>query len=127
MDGDVTLDSFGPDKLNDANLLALTAKVRVHRDAGLSARYPRGIPNRLTVKLKDGRQLVREVEFPRGHAQNPMTDAEVEKKFRQLVEPRYGKERSDRILQACWKLEELGLAGDLVRLFDEWSRVGQTG
>jgi 2-methylcitrate dehydratase PrpD len=25
---------------------------------------------------------VREVEFPRGHAENPMSDAEVEQKFR---------------------------------------------
>ena len=68
--------------------------------------------------MADGRQLVREVEFPRGHARNPMTDAEVEKKFRTLVEPRYGKERADRALAACWKLEELKAVGELIRLFD---------
>ena len=37
------------------------------------------------VTLADGRTCTREVEFPRGHAHNPMTDAEVEKKFRTLV------------------------------------------
>src|SRR6185295_8539316 len=64
-DGDVTLESF-----SDARL----------RDASLTARYPRGIPNRLVVTLEDGRQLTAENEFPRGHDQNPMTDAEVETK-----------------------------------------------
>lgn len=115
-DGDVTLAQFEPARIADEALLALVAKVKVHRDAGLSLRYPAGIPNRLTVKLRDGRQLVREVEFPRGHARNPMTDAEVEHKFRTLVEPRFGKARADQILQTCWDLDRLTRAGDLIAL-----------
>jgi 2-methylcitrate dehydratase len=47
-----------------------------------------------------------------------MTDAEVEHKFRTLVGPRYGKERADKILAACWGLEKLAHAGDLIRLVD---------
>jgi 2-methylcitrate dehydratase len=117
-DGEVTLAQFAPERFGDAALLELVGRVKVHRDRSLSERYPRGIPNRITVTLTDGRQLVREVEFPRGHARNPMTDAEVEKKFRTLVEPRYGRERADRVLAVCWQLEALGSAGDLVRLLD---------
>src|SRR5438270_2026475 len=93
-DGDVTLAQFEPKRFGDPALLDLVAKVKVHRDAALSARYPAGIPNRVTVVLKDGRRLVREVEFPRGHARNPMTDAEVEKTFRSLVETGYCTGRS---------------------------------
>jgi 2-methylcitrate dehydratase len=118
VDGEVTEAQFAPARFRDPDLLALVAKVKVHRDAALNERYPRGIPNRLTVTLKDGRKLVREVEFPRGHAQNPMTDAEVEHKFRSMVEPRYGKERADRILAVCWQLDKLKEVGDLIRLLD---------
>jgi 2-methylcitrate dehydratase len=120
-DGDVALAQFDDQRFTDPALLDLVAKVKVHRDPTLSARYPRGIPNRLTVTLDDGRTLVKEVEFPRGHAENPMTDAEVEHKFRTLVEPRYGKERADRVLDACWKMETLKSAGELVRLLDDAS------
>jgi len=35
----------------------LTSKIKIHRDAALNERYPRGIPNRLTVTLADGRRL----------------------------------------------------------------------
>ncbi len=119
LDGDVTDHQFDDAHLADPRVLGLVAKIQLHRDAELSARYPRGIPNRLTVKLADGRTLVREVEFPRGHALNPMTDAEVEKKFRTMVEPRYGKERAERIVAACWGLEKLKEAGDLLRLVGE--------
>jgi 2-methylcitrate dehydratase len=116
VDGDVTLAQFAPERFGDPALLELVAKVKVHRDAALSARYPRGIPNRLTITLADGRKLGREVEFPRGHALNPMSDSEVERKFRTLVEPRYGKERADRILASCWQLEKMKSAAELIRL-----------
>ncbi|HEV2946440.1 MAG TPA: MmgE/PrpD family protein, partial [Gemmataceae bacterium] len=115
-DGDVTLAQFDPKRFTDPALLELVAKIKVHRDPGLTARYPNGIPNRLIVTLNGGRTPMKEVEFPRGHAHNPMTDAEVEKKFRSLVEPRYGKERADKILAACWELEKLKRVEELMRL-----------
>ena len=115
-DGDVTLAQFEPSRFSDPALLDLVAKVKVHRDAELSKRYPAGIPNRLTITLADGKQLVKEVEFPRGHARNPMTDAEVEAKFRRLAEPRFGKARCDAILKACWELDKLKSTAELVKL-----------
>ena len=113
-DGDVTEASFEEKRFTDPALLDLVGRIKVHRDAALSERYPRGIPNRLTVRMADGRQLVREVEFPRGHSHNPMTDGEVEHKFRTLVEPRYGKERASRVLATCWELEKLSSVGELL-------------
>jgi len=118
IDGDVTLKQFDPQRFTAPDVLALLKNTKVHLDDALTPRYPRGIPNRITVKLKDGRTFVREVEFPRGHAENPMTDAEVETKFRTLVEPRYGQDRASKMLAACWKLEEATGAAELVTLFD---------
>ncbi len=116
VDGDVTENQFTPERISDPELIGLVSKITLHRDPEINKRYPAGIPNRLTVALKDGRKLVKEVEFPRGHARNPMTDAEVEKKFRSTVEPRYGKDRADKILALCWKLEELPSPAPLLAL-----------
>lgn len=69
------------------------------------------------VTLEDGTILEKEVEFPRGHAGNPMTDAEVERKFRTAVEPRYGKAKADAILAQCWALEKLTDIAGLMKLF----------
>jgi 2-methylcitrate dehydratase len=116
LDGDVGFKQFRPERFTAADVVGLTAKVKVHLDDALTPRYPRSIPNRVVVTLADGRTFTREVEFPRGHAQNPMTDAEVEGKFRSLVEPRYGKGKADHILAACWRLEKVKEAGELIRL-----------
>jgi len=117
-DGDVTLETFDESHFTDPARLAFTSKVKVLLDDALSERYPKGIPNRITVTLKDGQSLVEEVEFPRGHAGNPMTDAEVEQKFRGTVEPRYGAKTADAILERCWDLEKLTDVTGLIRLFD---------
>jgi len=117
-DGDVTMATFDESRFTDPALVQFTGLVNVNHDAALDSRYPRGIPNRITVSLADGKKLVREVEFPRGHAGNPMSDKEVESKFRCVVEPRYGKAKADAVLSACWSLERLTSVTELIRLFD---------
>jgi len=118
VDGDVTLDTFDEKRFTDPALVAFTSKVKVHHDAALDPRYPNGIPNRITLTLSDGRTLSEEIEFPRGHAGNPMTDAEVEAKFRGTVEPKYGKQRADAILARCWDFESLTSVTDLIHMFN---------
>lgn len=117
-DGDVYLETFDEPHFTDPARVAFTAKVKVTHDAALDSRYPKGIPNRITVTLADGKKLVKEVEFPRGHAGNPMTDAEVEAKFRRAVEPRYGAATASAVLAKCWDLENLKSVADLVKLLD---------
>ena len=119
LDGEVTLRQFDPARFTAPDVLRLLERVKVHLDDTLTPRYPRGIPNRIVVTLSDGRQEALEVEFPRGHAGNPMTDAEVEAKFRSLVEPRYGRATADAVLEQCWRFEELPAVTDLLRLFGE--------
>lgn len=116
-DGQVTLDSFDDRHLRNEDLLELVAKVRVHRDPAMTARYPQGIPNRLVVSLRDGKTLSAQVEYPRGHARNPMTDNELEEKFRSLVTPLFGVTRSESLLAGLWQLEEIGHASSLMEMF----------
>ncbi len=115
-DGDVYLETFDEEHFTNSDLVRFTGLVTVHHDGALDERYPKGIPNRITVTLADGTQLAREVEFPRGHAGNPMTDAEVEQKFRRVAEPRFGKARADEVLARCWDLENLTSVTDLIAL-----------
>jgi 2-methylcitrate dehydratase len=105
-DGEVGHAQFEPARFTDERLLDLVARTQVRRDAALTARYPAGIPNRLRVKLKDGRELIREVEFPRGHARNPMSDAEVEAKFHAAAARHLPPPRREEILRCAWTIED---------------------
>jgi len=105
-DGEVTAKQFGPARIADPALLALLQRVKVERHAELSARYPKAVGNIVTVRLRDGRTLSERVDYPRGHAQNPLNDAEVEAKFLALADARLGRERADAVLRLLWRLDE---------------------
>lgn len=117
MDGNVTLDSFSDARLKDEALLDLVSRIKILRDADLTARYPRGIPNRLVATLTDGTQVTCENEFPRGHDQNPMTDEEVTEKFERMTGPLLDASTRKKILDLCWKLDDLKNPAELLGLF----------
>lgn len=117
IDGKVTGESFAQSRLADPAVGKLMRKVKVCEDAKLSAQYPEGSPGRVTVRMNSGAAHTAEVRYPRGHARSAMTDAEVERKFRDLCGSRLGKRGCDAVLEAAWKLEEASDVGrDVVAL-----------
>jgi 2-methylcitrate dehydratase len=68
-------------------------------------RYPAESCTRIEVTTTDGRRLAAETSHPKGHYRNPLTDGEVERKFRGLASGALGAERCDRVLAKVWDLE----------------------
>ena len=58
--------------------------------------------------LRDGTLLAKRVLEPKGEVKNPMTDADLEAKFRANCETIIGKERCDRLLADVWDFDRLG-------------------
>ena len=120
LDGEVTTRTFQPDRFRDPRTLdVLKERVTVREDPELSAGYPEGIPNRITVTTTGGDREVREVRHPRGHARNPMTDEEVVAKYRRNVEGRLDAEGAAAVERLVWDLEREGGLRDLPRALAE--------
>lgn len=64
--------------------------------------------NRVTVRFADGGQESRSVRYYRGHAKNPMSDGELEQKFRDQAVSVITQADADALLKAIWKLDEAG-------------------
>ncbi len=105
VDGAITADQFHKDRLSDPALLDLVSRTTVVEDPALTAGYPAGIPNRVTVTLDDGSKLVSEVAFPPGHDKNPLTDAQLAAKFHGLADPAIGPDRAEQVWSRLSKLE----------------------
>src|SRR6266481_3638683 len=106
IDGEVTEKQFQPQRFKDPEVWNFLENVKVERNAELSALYPGAVANVVHVDLADGRRLTKRVDYPLGHAKNPLKDSEVEGKFRALVEPKLGSERAQKIVDLVWKLDE---------------------
>ena len=68
------------------------------------------------IVLKSGAQKSVRVEYHRGHPKNPMTDAEMEEKFRSLAAKYLSAERIDALLRQLWALEDMPKAATLVEM-----------
>ncbi len=105
VDGQITAEQFTSQRLADPALLDLVARTRIVEDPQLTAGYPAGTPNRVTVTLDDGNTLVSEIAFPPGHDKNPLTDDQLADKFHGLVDPVLGRKTADRIRERVSHLE----------------------
>jgi 2-methylcitrate dehydratase len=107
IEGDVTRDSFSDEKIRDPRYLGLLDKTKIYEDPELNAGYPKGIPNHLKITLEDGTNLDRRVDYPRGHAGNPMTDDEVVAKFKRNADGVVSSQTAEQIIEQAWKLDQL--------------------
>ena len=104
-DGDITNDSYAPEKFGDPRILAFMQKITVQEDPALTARIGAAVPTRVTAILADGQRISREVDYVPGFAGRPMNRADIERKFRGNVGKRWPRERTDAILQSLWALD----------------------
>jgi 2-methylcitrate dehydratase len=79
-------------------------------------RYPAAMPTRITVRTREGKAYTKQKDLPLGHPGNPMSDREVEAKFRSLVGRRLGRTRTERLIHSVWQLERLTDIGTLMPL-----------
>ena len=114
--GEVEEKHFGEGYLRDSVVLGLAKRVSARASEEADRRMPDAMLCRMTLVTTSGATHEASVEYHRGHWKNPMSDAEIEAKFRGLAHEVLGGERSDRLLQALWKLDELEDAGEIVRL-----------
>jgi 2-methylcitrate dehydratase len=105
LDGEVSARQFTAERLAEPRLRELVARTKVIEDAALTAGYPSGIPNRVTVTLDDGTMLTEEVAFPPGHDKNPLDGAGLARKFHGLVDPALGRERAEAIWERLGRLD----------------------
>jgi 2-methylcitrate dehydratase len=116
IDGEVTEKQFQPVRFTDPKIWKFLENVKVDRNAELSALYPGAVANIVHVDLTDGSRLTKRVDYPLGHAKNPLEDFEVEKKFLSLVEPAFSRDHAAKIIDHVWGLDEHSDVHHLMKL-----------
>jgi 2-methylcitrate dehydratase len=107
MDGTVTRRSFEKKRLADPALSSLIQKIRVIQQPEFMGRYPQAMPTRVTVRTQSGKEYVKQVDYPLGHPRNPMSDHEVEEKFRRLAAGQLDRARARQVIDLVWQLDRV--------------------
>jgi 2-methylcitrate dehydratase PrpD len=70
---------------------------------------------KIEVELRDGRRLTKFVEQSLGNVHRPLTDRQLDEKFRDQAVLVLRADAVETIIQLCWKIDELDDVGQLVR------------
>ena len=116
MFGTVESRHFDDEFLKDPDLLELVSKVTVSVSNEANARAPEAMLCDFEVVTKAGEEHSVQVAYHKGHYRNPLTDNEVDRKFRSLAQEHLPAERVDVLLDRLWHLEDVQNVGDLIRL-----------
>lgn len=96
--------------VHDPQVIALRGKVTatvdesVHEDAAC-----------ITIKLRNGRTLKKHIAHTIGSLDRPMSDADLETKFRSLANGILSGTETDALIKLCWSIEKLNDAGEIAR------------
>lgn len=115
VDGKFSDEIFSDERIHDERIHKLISKIKVIEDPAFTKRAPRSLPCRMEIVTMDGVCKVAEVEYPKGHVRNPMTDNDLNVKFRGLAGRVLPQDRIERALDLLWKLDE---ARDLRGIFE---------
>lgn len=105
--GPVGPDSFGEERIGSGALREVMSRMTLREDADFTARYPGEYNCRITVTGRDGARHTAHTAWPRGHQRNPMSDAEVEGKFRRLAGGLLSEGQCREALDRIWSLDRL--------------------
>ena len=106
-DGAVTPATFAPDRISDVGLRTIINKMRIDENPEFTERYPEQYNCRIEVIKSNGQTEVASTSYPKGHGKNPLSDAEVDAKFRRLACPTVTEQQCEQALELIWSLENL--------------------
>ena len=97
------------DRLGDAEVRRLMQRTSVTLDE----RFGAGMESIVSLRTADGRVIERNVPYPKGEPENPMTWDEMQAKFTEWSEPVIGAERAAQVIESVASLESLSSMSEL--------------
>jgi len=108
--GDGSHSAFTDEAVNDPALVELRRKVKVTTDPKV---HEASVD--LTVTLRDGRRVSRSIERAIGSLDRPLSDQQLEAKFRGQAVSRLSEGECERLIELAWRLPELERAAEVAR------------
>jgi 2-methylcitrate dehydratase PrpD len=89
------------------DVAALMKKIRVRHNPELDKYFPESFPTRIAITMEGGKRYAKEVRYPKGDPQNPLTKDEVVQKFQRAVsESDLSETAKERMIASIFDLEK---------------------
>lgn len=106
-DGVVGPASFTSQKIHDPGVRELISKITIEENEEFTGKYPDEYNISMEVSDSSGQTHKSHTSYPKGHGNNPLSDQELESKFRNLSGEVWSDGQSSAALEMLWSLEDL--------------------
>ena len=93
--------------LDDTDVLSIADLVSLELDPKADKLFAEKhlMPSSVTIMMKDGNVFSGSADIPKGDVRNPLSNEEIKEKFRNIVEPLFGWEKTKKIIRICENLD----------------------
>jgi 2-methylcitrate dehydratase len=116
VDRQVAPAQFEMKKIMDPVIRAQLKKVEVVADPEIEKVFPALQRVIVNITSTDGRKFSKQLDYPKGDPRNPLSDAEIEEKFRALAESVLSAKAQAKLIDAIWNLEKCASVTKLMAL-----------
>lgn len=114
-DGEVGPAQMEDHRLHDEKILQFAERVKIGYSEDVNSLLPARFAAVVNVETRDGKKRRVRRDIPKGEPEDPMTDEDLEDKFRKWTEPVIGRDRAEQIIQTVRRLEDLEHIDELAR------------
>jgi 2-methylcitrate dehydratase PrpD len=107
IEGKVGLDAFTDTAVRDPRILGVAERINMRLDPALKPSEEGGRPCRVLIRLKNGTSFSRQIDFPKGSAEVPLSPEELRAKFAECARRAIDEKSIERALEYVERLETL--------------------
>ena len=109
-------DEYVLKKLKDRRVRQIMRRITLVHDVGFNKIWPNKWPAVVTITTTSGKTHTKRVALPAGEPENPMSEAEIERKFDILAGSRYSPRRISQIKEAVAGFDKLKDVSEFTKL-----------
>jgi 2-methylcitrate dehydratase len=116
LDKNLTPASFSDDHLKNERLMKLIDKITITSNPEFDKLFPEMQPSKVTINAMDGRTQSHREDYPKGDPWSPMTQDDLDTKFKSLTAKFVSADLQTQIRRAIFECEKLPDISDLMAL-----------
>ncbi len=116
VDRKITTDQFDEARIQDPQIQSVLPKIKGEASEEFERMFPEKQPSKVQIRLKDGQEFSAQLDFPKGDPREPMSEQDLDNKFKSLSSNLLSGNRQKEIKDAIWNLESFQNMGEFMTL-----------
>ncbi len=115
-EGHISMEHFRQERIMDPKTREFMKRITLESVPEFNQKYPGTLAAHVEIRTRDGKKFNGESIYPKGHPENPLSDEELQEKFRRLALMTLDRVQVEKIIERVYALEKVRQAKELTEI-----------